>query len=71
MVVSGCLDRLKLAELRLGVIEENHIQTVLTNGIDLEGLPDPDLGNLACRYYKNGLPSVQTKINTIADITKK
>lgn len=45
--------------------------TVLINGIDLEGLPKPDLGNLACRYYTNGLPSVETIINTIANMTKK
>lgn len=45
--------------------------TVLINGIDLEGLPEPDLGHLACRYYKNSLPSVQTIINTIVNMTKK
>ena len=33
--------------------------TVLVNGSDLEGLPEPDAGNLSCRYYKNGLPSVE------------
>ena len=39
--------------------------TVLVNGIDLEGLPEPESGNLACRYYKNGIPSVETMIIAI------
>ncbi len=39
--------------------------TVLVNGIDLEGLPEPESGNLACRYYKNGITSVETMINAI------
>ena len=39
--------------------------TVLVNGVDLEGMPEPDSGTLACRYYKNGIPSVETIINTI------
>ena len=33
--------------------------TVLINGIDLENMPEPKAGNLACRYYKNGLPTVE------------
>ncbi|HEX2865654.1 MAG TPA: DUF2703 domain-containing protein [Ignavibacteriales bacterium] len=33
--------------------------TVLVNGIDLENLPEPEKANLACRYYANGLPSVE------------
>lgn len=32
--------------------------TVLINNIDLENLPESETGNLACRYYKNGLPSI-------------
>ena len=32
--------------------------TVLINGIDIENMPEPKAGNLACRYYKNGLPSI-------------
>ena len=39
--------------------------TVLINGIDLEGLPEPTNGNLACRYYSNGIPSVESIINSI------
>lgn len=39
--------------------------TVLINGIDLEGVPEPAVGNLACRYYAKGIPSVETIINTI------
>jgi hypothetical protein len=30
--------------------------TLLVNGIDLENMPEPKDGNLACRYYKHGLP---------------
>jgi hypothetical protein len=32
--------------------------TALINGIDLENMPEPIEANLACRYYKNGLPSI-------------
>jgi len=39
--------------------------TVLINGIDLEGLPEPVSGNLACRYYKNGIPAIETIIKII------
>ncbi len=46
--------------------------TVLVNGIDLEGLPEPESGNLACRYYNNGIPSVEMMINAIENcITKE
>jgi hypothetical protein len=44
--------------------------TVLINGIDLEGLPEPIVGNLACRYYRNGIPSVESIINSIKDEEK-
>ena len=43
--------------------------TVLINGIDLEGLPEPESGNLACRYYSNGIPSVESIINAIENCT--
>ena len=33
--------------------------TILINGIDLKNMPEPKGGNLACRYYKNGLPTVE------------
>ena len=33
--------------------------TVLVNEIDLENLPEPQEANLACRYYRNGLPTVE------------
>ncbi len=42
--------------------------TVLVNGHDLEGLSEPMKGNLACRYYKDGLPSTETIINIIQHI---
>jgi hypothetical protein len=45
--------------------------TVLVNGIDLEGLPEPESGNLACRYYNNGITSVETMINVINNCTTK
>jgi len=44
--------------------------TVLINGIDLVGLPEPTVGNLACRYYSNGIPSVESIINSIKDKEK-
>ena len=45
--------------------------TVLINGIDLEGLPEPTEGNLSCRYYKDGVPSVETIINIIENSSNK
>jgi len=33
--------------------------TVLINGIDIENMPEPINANLSCRYYKNGIPSVE------------
>lgn len=44
--------------------------TVLINGIDLENMPEPIEANLACRYYKNGLPSVD-QIKTIIAVQIK
>jgi hypothetical protein len=44
--------------------------TVLINGIDLVELPEPNVGNLACRYYSNGIPSVKSIINSIKDKEK-
>lgn len=39
--------------------------TVLINGIDLENMPEPIEANLACSYYKNGLPSIEETKNFI------
>lgn len=33
--------------------------TFLINGVDFENLPEPTYPNLACRFYPNGLPSVE------------
>lgn len=33
--------------------------TLLINGVDFEGLPEPSNPNLACRFYPNGLPTVK------------
>ena len=45
--------------------------TMLINGVDLEGFPEPESGNLACRYYKNGTPSVEIMIKAIEKCTKE
>jgi len=34
--------------------------TLLINGEDIEGMPKPDNPSLSCRYYKAGLPSVES-----------
>ena len=39
--------------------------TLLINGKDFEGLPEPDQGNLSCRYYPNGLPTSEQIVNEI------
>lgn len=33
--------------------------TLLVNGADIENLPEPETASLACRFYKDGLPSVE------------
>lgn len=45
--------------------------TVLINGIDLEGLSEPTDGNLSCRFYKNGVPSIKTIINILENIANE
>lgn len=44
--------------------------TVLINGVDLENMPEPTNAYLACRYYKNGLPSIEEIKNFIIDQSK-
>jgi len=44
--------------------------TVLVNGNDLEGLSEPKNGNLACRYYKDGIPSTEKIISIIQHMEK-
>ncbi|MDZ7763742.1 MAG: DUF2703 domain-containing protein [Melioribacteraceae bacterium] len=39
--------------------------TLLINGIDFDNLPEPESGNLSCRYYANGLPETEQIINKI------
>jgi protein-disulfide isomerase len=39
--------------------------TVLINGIDLEKMPESLEGNLACRHYINGLPTIEEIKNLI------
>jgi len=39
--------------------------TLLINGIDFENLPEPENGNLSCRYYANGLPETEIVVNEI------
>ena len=45
--------------------------TVLINGVDLENMPEPQESDLACRYYKNGLPSVAQIKEFITDKLKE
>jgi len=45
--------------------------TVLINGSDLENMPEPTEANLACRYYKKGLPSISQIKEFIADRLKR
>lgn len=39
--------------------------TVIINGSDLDNMPEPTFGSLACRYYPNGLPEVNKIENMI------
>ena len=45
--------------------------TVLINGSDLDNMPEPASGTLACRYYPNGLPEISTIENMIRSYLKK
>lgn len=33
--------------------------TLLVNGMDFEKLEEPELPSLACRYYKDGIPTIE------------
>ena len=39
--------------------------TLLVNGVDFEGLPEPEHPALACRNYQNGLPSAKQIVEFI------
>lgn len=39
--------------------------TLLINGEDFENLPEPEKGNLSCRYYPNGVPETEQIVNEI------
>jgi hypothetical protein len=45
--------------------------TVIINGFDLENMPEPASGSLACRYYPNGLPQINTIETMIRNYLKK
>lgn len=42
--------------------------TLLIEGQDFENLPEPEGGNLSCRYYAKGLPETE---QIISEIEKK
>jgi len=39
--------------------------TLLIDGKDFENLPEPEKGNLSCRYYPKGLPETDQILNEI------
>lgn len=39
--------------------------TLLTNEVDFENQPVPENPNLSCRFYQNGLPSLESIRNRI------
>lgn len=41
--------------------------TLVINGIDFENLPEPANSNLACRFYPNGLPTVEAIRKRLTD----
>lgn len=43
--------------------------TLLINGEDFENQPEPESPALACRYYRNGLPSVEDIKNKIVRLS--
>ncbi len=70
-------DRIEYKELLVETEEEAErvkfrgSPTVLINGIDLENMEEPFEANLACRYYKNGLPSITQIKEFITEQLKK
>lgn len=44
--------------------------TLLINGKDFENLPEPENPSLACRYYPNGLPTVEQIENRLMERIK-
>ena len=41
--------------------------TLLINGIDFENLPVPEYPLMACRYYHNGLPTIDEIVSKIRE----
>ncbi len=39
--------------------------TLLIDGNDFEDMPAPEKGSLSCRYYENGIPTVEEIIQKI------
>jgi hypothetical protein len=44
--------------------------TLLINGVDFENLPEPQSPNLACRFYPNGLPTIEEIHNKLKSTRK-
>lgn len=42
--------------------------TILVNGNDVKGLPEPKEPSLTCRYYQNGLPTREDIQNAISNL---
>ena len=45
--------------------------TLLIDGKDFEDLSEPVQSNLSCRFYPNGLPTIQEIKNSIQNILEK
>ena len=63
--INGIEDEIEYQEV---LIETNELAekvkfrgspTLLINGEDFEGAEEPESASLSCRYYQNGLPSVE------------
>jgi hypothetical protein len=63
--IQGFEDKIELKRIIVEseeVAQQIHFRgspTVLINGTDIENVPAPIHASLSCRYYRNGIPSVE------------
>jgi hypothetical protein len=72
--ISGLEDQVDYEEILVGTseiaesIKFRGSPTLLINGEDFEGLPEPGTSFLSCRFYLAGLPSIENIRKRILDL---
>jgi hypothetical protein len=75
--VRGIEDKVEMREMSVEDAETaRRVQfrgspSLLINGEDLEGMPPPEEASLSCRFYPNGIPSMELIRQKIEDTYSK